>query len=156
MKKLLIALILIPSLALAAGSYVYQTPVTSLNDNMKTFKFQCKGDTTTGAITNTDTNAENTRDITGWFLTKVLSIPGTTAPQNSDVKILDTNGEDLLESGGNMLIRTGSPTSIYPATSSQIGVKGVPILGTITIQVDKQHTASALWDIQLVFERDSE
>lgn len=153
MKKLLIAiLILLLPVSVSAADYMYQNPVVPLNENMRLLKIQCKG----AAPPNTTTDTYNTRMITGWYLIKIIADPGATQPDAADVLIKDTGGEDMLEGDGTNLIHATATQSIYPADVNNLHIRGIPILGAIIIDVDNQGTADALYDVILVFERQSE
>lgn len=159
MKKLIVIILimLIPSMshAIVIGK-VYQH-IRFINENMRVVVFDCVG----GFLNNTDTNTEITRFITGWYLIKVISAPGAVSPDAATVKILDTTGQDLLLGLGANLIHPTLAQSIYPRKTTPNAIKsvskdGVPILGTITLDVDDQDTNGALYRISLVLNRRSE
>ena len=149
-----------------AGAGVWQYPIKKYGDNIQTIVFECIGDGT-GAISNTDTNAENTAAITGWYLYRVQAYPtsGGTAPDAADVMIYDVAGEDLLgsEDGGttaynglNLIHATLTRSTIPDLYIPRAGVHQAfypGITGALTLDVDNQATASADWTVVLTFTR---
>ena len=153
MKKLFIAvLVLLAPAMVSAADFLLQNPVVKINENMRMLVINGKGAAPAACTTNT----ENTRDVTGFYLIKVIADPGAVVPDAADVLVSDTGGEDMLEGDGVNLIHAANTQSIYTADASNLRIKGIPILGAITISVANQGTADALYDITLVFDRISE
>lgn len=159
MKKLIIIILVLlftTSAFAAVPGKVYQK-IRFLNENMRVVIFQCIGNSGDGTIPDTDTNKEITRMITGWYLVKVLAVPGATTPTAlSDVYIKDTFGEDLLEGDGVDILDDVDAESIYPRDASSLTTRGIPITGVITLDIDNQNKVLGLYEIQLVFDRTSE
>lgn len=150
MKRLLIALFLLIAVFASsshAADFLSQNPAYNVGEYIKVIKWNCKG----AAPANTATNTENTRLITGWFLYKVIADPGGTAPDAADVLIYDTGGEDQLNGNGTNLIHATSTQSTYPEIDGQAAMQ--PVIGALTLDVDNQGTANALYDIWMIFKR---
>ena len=163
-----LALILVPALALAAGT-VTQT-ITQIDKYTRVVKFICTGDASDGTIPDT-TMADNDSDgnvlmgaVRGWSLIRVRAYrtAGGTSPDAGDVFILD-NGEDLLgsEDGGTTayagltLIHPTKTLSTYPNCYTPRAGEHLNDYPRLTaawiLRVSNQATASANYTIELWF-----
>ncbi len=164
MKKLFISILIIllfPAVAFAA-SVCTQAP-GRVDSHMRTLTFTCTGDSGDGSILDTTTNTDNTTWIKGWYLYKVAVDPGSPAPDAASLFVLDAGGLDLLgsEDGGttaykglNLIHASLKRSTMGDIYTPRAGVHQPffhPITGALTIDVDDQGTASAVYVITLTF-----
>ena len=166
MKRFLFIIFIVffvASNAIAAGS-VTQGDVVRIADGTHTITFTCTGDASDGSMPDTVITAENLKKIVGWYLVEVHAFPtsGGTAPDAADVLIKDANSVDFLGSSdgstayaGKNLIHATLPRAVLPyyylpQTGGYIPYYPI-IVGSFTLSVSNQSTASANWTIVLKF-----
>ena len=130
--------------AFAAGSCTQSA--SQVDDHTRTVTFSCTGDAANGSIPDTPTNTANTTFITGWYFYNIEVDPGATAPDAADVLIKNAAGRDLLD---------GLGTNRIHATATQSMSDSMPFFeaveGALTLDVNSQATASALYTVKLIF-----
>lgn len=120
------------------------------SNQVSTVCFSCIGDSIGGSIPNTTMSDDIYRKIRGMFLNSVEAIPGNIKPAvDSDIKILDEFGYDMLGGNGIDLLNNISPTMAKPNVSNRLD--GIPVKSKITISVENQSVNSAQYDIICVF-----
>jgi hypothetical protein len=147
MKRILLTLLIIcfaTTFAYAAGETI-EEQVVSYNRQGREYvevTFSILGDASSGAISDTDMAF----DANGYFLYNVEVDPGATQPDAADVLIMTASGRDLLYGGG---------TNLVHATATQSMSGAMPffeiVTGTLTLDVDNQGTAAALYTVKLTF-----
>jgi hypothetical protein len=166
MKRFFLALLILfisPGLLFAAGSCT-QTNPEAYTGGFTIIRLVCTGDSSDGSIPNTALSAANLAIVQGThYLYTVSAYPtaGGTAPDAADVFILDANGEDLLGStdggttankGANLIHATLKKTT-WAYSHFLSSAYFPPVIGSLTLKVSNQATASANYTIELVFVR---
>lgn len=118
--------------------------------NYYIIKFTCTGDSD-GTIPDTDTDTENTEIIKGKQLIAVITRPtsGGTAPDAADVLIKTEGARDLLGGKGVNLIHATAEQSCTPYNTFTSCWEYPILSGPITLDVDKQETGSADYEVEL-------
>ena len=163
MKRLIFLIVIALMLLLPGNVFAAGTVTQAVTDvwsydfegdkiGFRTLVFTCVGAASGGAISDTASSADNTDLIQGWYLVKVLIVPGATNPTaNSDVYIKDENSIDLLGAGGENLLDATGAQEIYPLLATKGG--SPPIVGALTLDVDNQSVNSATYVITLIFSK---
>ena len=160
----LVALILLPAFAMAAGSCTQSTENYPDTKTRKVF-FVCTGDAENGSIPNTATSTPITSFIKEHRLLQVETYPtsGGTAPDAADVFVLDAKSMDLLGSedgnttayqGLNLIHATLKRTAFPDAYTPRAGLHAFYypyVTGALTLKVANQATVSANYTVVLTF-----
>ena len=111
--------------------------------------FTCTADASDGSFPATATSTDITNAIKGYYLYKLITNPGTTAPTaNYDITITDEDGIDIM--GGNAMNRhTSNSESTYPMIGTQPFAQ--PIIGPITLNITNNSVNSAGIVIKAIF-----
>lgn len=158
MKRLLSVLFLCVAIFAASVSWAAvgtctQTLSTVLTDNgpspvAKILTFTCTGGTgaETGTYPATAISTANTNDLKSWYLYKVETNPGAIPPEdNWDFTITNANGIDMMGGAG---------ANRHTTTSQRVKPVYVdPLVGTWTVNITGNTTASAIVVLDLTFLR---
>lgn len=164
LTAILIAALIIPSLAWAVAGSCTQSANHDKDSNFVRITFNCTGGTVgdAGTIPDTPINTANMALILDKYqlgLVSAYPTPGGIAPDAADVFILDAHGEDLLGSadggttankGANLIHATLKQTTGGYAGFAA-GWVNFPVTSTLRLRVSNQATASANWTIELLF-----
>ena len=135
MKRFLLAILAITFLmggvAWGAGTCVQQSVVSypsSTSPLQKALTVTCTADASTANFPTMAINATNTAALKGWYLYKVQTNPGATAPtDNWDFTITDSDGIDVLQGAG---------ANRHTTTSQRVSPTYYePLLGTWTLAI---------------------
>jgi len=160
MKKILfialIALFLIPTLGLAAGTCTQSDAENIYSSEgwtgLSKITFTCTADASDGSFPATATNAANTAFITGKYLLKATTNPGATAPtDNYDITLTDADGVDLM--GGTLANRdTANSEEALPYIGG-LAYGPQPITGALTHTPTGNSVNSAISVTTYIFSR---
>ena len=156
MKKILFAIILaalfLPSLTFAAGSVTQTLAMVGNNTGKYIWTLTWTADAADHTVPNTAMSADILAVVEGFYIEKVTTNPGATAPTDDyDITIEDTDGVDLM--GGALLNRdTSTSESAYPIVAT--GVYGaVPFDGAPTVKWAGNSVNSATGTIKIFLSR---
>jgi len=160
MKKLFVLIGLfiicnIPASALAAGtvsqavSWVCRSNSTEC---VQVLTFTATADSADGSYPSTDMSATTLNKLKGWYLYKIITNPGSTAPtDNWDFTLSDSDGIDVL--GGNGANRhTTTSQMIAPLLTTGVYF-AQPVLDTWTLAITGNSVNSAGIVIKAIFVR---
>jgi hypothetical protein len=155
MKKTMMALsaiILLVAVNVWAAGTITQSIDTNFVEKSRVqmvVTFTATADASDGSFPSTATSTDITNKIKGYYLYKLITNPGSTAPtDNYDIVLNDEDGIDLL--GGNGANRdTTNSEATYPVIGSQPFAQ--PILGPITLVITNNSVNSAGIVIKAVF-----
>ena len=147
-------LLLLPVQSMAVVGTCTQTSVEEIYTSggpspvVKTLSFTCTAGTVgdAGSYPATAINSLNTNHLKSWFLYKVETNPGAVPPDdNWDLTITNSNGIDML-GGAGMNRHTTTSQRVKPVYLD-------PLVGTWTINITDNTTASAVIVLDLTFVR---
>ena len=129
--------------------HITTQPKGSGKGGFKVVTFSCTGDSSGGGIPDTTTTQIVTDQIVGCYLIKAQMLPGSTGPTaNSDVYIKDDNGIDLLNGNGVDKLDNATDSEAYAQIDGQPALQ--PIISALTLDVDGDSVASAVYEIKLI------
>jgi hypothetical protein len=149
MKKVLVGLLMLLLASTSVwGAGTCTQDLTQMN-LIQLLTFTCTADSADGSFPSTVTSLNYTDRLKGWYLYKVITNPGTTAPtDNWDFTITDGDGIDVLGGAGANRHTTTSQSIIPLLTSNNYAQ---PFLDTWTLAITGNSNNSANIVIKAVF-----
>jgi len=122
------------------------------SENIREVEFDCSGDASNGAIPDTIMDDRSFRHVQGWYLYRIIAVPGATSPTaDSDVALNDVHSIDVLGGNGTDLLHSGTAKETYPEIGGVAALH--PLTGKLTLDVDNNGAAGNLYKIILQFSR---
>lgn len=144
---LMIAALLLPAVAMAAGTVTVTTGGTRFGHRW--INFHCVGDASNGTVPATTLTAEQTLFLTEMglypFRLIVTNDSGdTSVTDNSDVYLKDAGGQDFLNAQG--------VDALDDDTRNYIRLTQFdPVISPLVFTTVNQATVSGVWDVKIIF-----